>query len=51
MKLDQVRVGEKYTYYPRTECDSENRHFPAVVERVEKRVRVRIFMEGAPEGG
>lgn len=50
MKLDEIEIGRQYTYYPPKETADDNRHFPALVEAVAKRVRVRIFMEGA-EGG
>lgn len=50
MELEQVQVGEQYTYYPPKEHANDNRLFPATVEAVAKRVRVRIFMEGAADG-
>lgn len=50
MELKDVVVGGCYTYYPPKEHCDDNRHFPAVVEAVGKRVRVRIFLLGA-EGG
>ena len=50
MELEQVVIGEQYTYYPPKEREDDNRHFPATVEAVAKLVRVRIFMEGAPDG-
>jgi hypothetical protein len=50
MELHQVEIGKRYTYSPPKECKDDNLHFPAVVEAVAKRVRVRIFMEGKPGG-
>lgn len=50
MRLDEVEIGKQYTYFPPKEREDDNRHFPAVVEAVNKRVRVRIFMEGAADG-
>lgn len=46
MKLANVEVGKAYTYFP-----GEGLHFPALVEKIgQRRVRVRVFMEGAPAG-
>lgn len=50
MEISQVEIGAQYTYYPPKEHADDNRHYPAKVEAVAKRVRVRIFMAGA-EGG
>ncbi|MDX1252180.1 MAG: hypothetical protein IDH49_08055 [Gammaproteobacteria bacterium] len=50
MKIDQVRVGVKCTYFPPKENVDDNRHFPVVVEAVGNRVRARVFMAGAEDG-
>lgn len=45
-----IHIGQKLTYFPKPLNADDRRHFPAVVERMGKRVTVRIFMEGHPEG-
>ena len=46
-----ITAGEKLVYYPPPINQDDRRHFPALVEAVTpRRVRVRIFMEGAPDG-
>ena len=49
MKADQLSVGQKCTYYPSAGAVDDNLHFPAIVEFIGKRVRVRIFMAGAED--
>lgn len=50
MKLEQVKIGEKYTFFPKKEAVDDNRHFPCEVVDVKRLVRVRIFMQGAEDG-
>jgi len=50
LELSEIKIGEQYVYYPPKENVDDNRHFPAKVEAVADRVRVRIFMESAPDG-
>ena len=50
MELQQVEIGKQYTYFPPKEHADDNRHFPALVEAIAKRVRVRIFMEARRTG-
>lgn len=50
MKLNDIQIGQRYTYYPPPENSSDLRHFPAVVEAIRKRVKVKVFMEGAEQG-
>lgn len=50
METHQIEIGKTYTYYPPPEHVGDNLHFPAKVEAVSKRVRVRVFMAGAEDG-
>lgn len=49
MKIEEVKVGERYTFFPKKESADDSRHFPCEVVYVKKLVRVRIFMLGAEE--
>lgn len=48
MDLSDVQVGKTYIYYPPKETIDDNRHWPATVLEIGKRVRVRLH---SPEGG
>lgn len=45
-----MEIGDRRTYFPKPANDDDRRHFPAVVERIGKRVTVRIFTADHPEG-
>jgi hypothetical protein len=45
--MTNPEIGKRYTYYPDPENKGDNLHFPAIVEDVGRRVRVRVFMNGA----
>lgn len=50
MKLSDIQLGQQYTYYPPPQHSTDLRHFPAIVEAIGKRVKVKVFMEGAEQG-
>lgn len=41
-------VGDRVTYYAPATLVGERPHYPAIVEKIGKRVTVRIFREDAP---
>lgn len=51
MKIDQIKIGKKYTYYPTKNTDTGKKHYPAVVEKIGQRVTVMLFIEGREGGG
>jgi hypothetical protein len=46
----KIRKGDRLTYFPPKASQHDNRHYPAIVEAVRPRIRVRVFFDGAPEG-
>ena len=50
MDADKIEVGQRLTYYPHPQDSCDLLHFPALVEKVGKRLKVKIFMDSAPEG-
>lgn len=49
--VDNLKIGEWYSYFPPKVSEEDNRHFPALIEAIgARRVRVRILMAGAPNG-
>ena len=50
MSRDKIEVGMLCIYYPKKIVHSDNLHFPALVEGVGKRIKLRIFMEGRENG-
>lgn len=50
MKINQVKIGGVYAYYPANDTKTGNKHCRAVVEKIGKRVTVRLVIPGC-EGG
>ena len=50
MELSQLQVGMRCTYYPPEKHVGDNLHYRCVVESVGKRVKVKLFVAGYPEG-
>lgn len=50
MKLEDIKIGAQLTYFPPEQSVGDNLHFPATVEAVGRRVRVRVFMAGGGAG-
>lgn len=47
--MNAIVEGHRVTYYPAPKNDDDNRHWPAIVEKVDgKRARVRVFRDDAP---
>lgn len=45
-----INIGQSVTYYPPPIDKADNRHFPAIVEAIGKRVKIRAFMLGEEAG-
>lgn len=45
-----MNIGDKVEYYPPKKTVDDNRHFPAVIRAIGKRVRITYFSEEFPNG-
>jgi hypothetical protein len=50
MDKSKIEIGKCYFYFPSKQDELDNRHFPARVESIKRRVEVTLFMEGFKDG-